>query len=44
MPRGKGIYQDEPAAQPTPKTTEDGDLKKDTPDVDTNTPTQEPPD
>lgn len=44
MPRGDGIYRDEPDEQPAPKTTEDGDLEKDTPDVDTGTPTQEPPD
>ncbi len=44
MPRGTGIYQDEPAEQPAPTTTEDGDLEKDAPDVDTETPQQEPPD
>ncbi|MDX1871614.1 hypothetical protein SBI67_05760 [Mycolicibacterium sp. 120266] len=44
MPRGDGIYADDPADQPPPITTEDGDLDKDTPDVDTDTPQEEPPD
>lgn len=44
MPRGQGIYENEPSGQPKPTTTEDGDLEKDTPDVDTETPQQEPPD